>query len=244
MSAVGPILVATVSIVAGWLLGGWGAGLVNASLGRTRMDPLVRSLAVHTVRPAVMAVAVIVAFHALHIDTGGLIALLAGAAAAVALGLKNTLRNVAAGALLLSLRPFNLGDTVEVASVRGTVRELGLWATVIETEDGQLVMLLNDGVLHGPVRNLTRKGAWRVEATVPVPRDLDFDAAANSLLRAVAADERFAKTPAPQVLASAVASDHLDARVRAWTAPTATFADPESAESALRLLLDRALRET
>jgi len=157
MSAIVWAIISAVAIVVGsWFVGGWAAGLVGALLGRTRIDPLVRSYLVRLTRPVMVGLAGVAALSRLGVDIRVLLALLAAAALAVGLGLQGTVANLVAGAILLSRRPFNVGDTVEVAGVTGRVRSVGVYAIVLEEEDGTHTSLTNAAVMAQPIRNKSR----------------------------------------------------------------------------------------
>jgi len=157
MSAIAWAIFSAVLIVAGsWFIGGWAAGLMGAVLTRTRIDPLVRSHLVRLTRPLVVGLAGVAALSQLGVDIRVLLALLASAALALGLGLQSTVANLVAGAVLLSRRPFNVGDTVEVGGITGKVREVGIYAVTLEEADGVVTSVTNAIVMARPIRNKSR----------------------------------------------------------------------------------------
>jgi small conductance mechanosensitive channel len=157
MSAIAvAVLSAAAIVVAAWFVGGWAAGLFGAVLSRTRIDPLVRSYLTRLTQPVVLALAGVAALAQLGVDIRVLLALLAAAALALGLGLQATVAHLTAGAILLSRRPFNVGDTVEIAGITGTVREIGVYAVTLQEADGTLTSLTNGLVTGAPIRNKSR----------------------------------------------------------------------------------------
>jgi small conductance mechanosensitive channel len=147
------LVYAAVLLGAGFLVGGWLAGVARFTLDRTRLDPEVRYLVVLAIRPVVIVLAVIAALESLGVALDGVVIVLGAAALSVGLAMRETLSNAAAGALLLSHRPWRLGDEVEAAGERGTVVETTLFTTTLKTPGGVVVTLANRLVLDAPMRN-------------------------------------------------------------------------------------------
>ncbi len=151
-----------------WLAGSWLAGVVNAALARTRTEPLLRVAVVRALPIAVVALGLIAALSALGVDTRGLLIVLAALGLALALALRDPLTDVVCGSLLLSARPYALGDRLNVAGVQGSVREIALLNTVLETEDGARVLVRSARIWAGPLE--VRRPAPRLPAE-PVPAE-------------------------------------------------------------------------
>jgi len=92
------------------------------------------------------------------VNTASLIALVGAAGLAVGLALKDTLSNIAAGIMLLILRPFKSGDFIEFGSTQGTVKEINLFTTVLETIDGLYIASPNSVLWGNNIKNFTRNG--------------------------------------------------------------------------------------
>jgi small conductance mechanosensitive channel len=203
-------------VVGGWLLGSWGAGFVGALLARTRLDPLVRDLIRSAIFPLVMVVSVAAALEKLGAFSGGVAAVLGTVGLGLVLALQGTLSNVAAGTVLLSVRPFNIGDEVELEGVGGRLASLGLFAISIETDDGQIVTVLNTKVLLSLIRNHSRNSLRRVEAVVPIPRLAWQDSMVEEALALAADDPRVLVSPPPRAVVDEVGLDRVVLKVRVW----------------------------
>lgn len=220
-SIVKSIVYAAFLLAAGWVASAPAGGAVGALLARTGLDPLVRNLLRSAVRPLVLLIAAVAALEVVGANAGGLLAVLAGGAVAVGLGLKGSLSNVASGALLLSIRPFNIGDQVELGGVIGIVRSLGLFTVTLECADGQFVTLVNDRVLQAPIRNHTRKGERLVEVELLVARSGGIDAPVEAAVVIAGQDARISRTPPPVVEVLDATATHVRLVVRAWAPSTA-----------------------
>jgi small conductance mechanosensitive channel len=136
---------------AGLLVSSWLAGIARIALDRARLDPVVRELVVAAVRPVVLLIAVIAALESIGVELDALVALLAVAGIAVALAAQGTLANGVAGGLLLTLRPFRVGDEVTLGGVSGTVVDSNLFATTLKATDGSTITVPSRLILDQPM---------------------------------------------------------------------------------------------
>lgn len=136
---------------AGMLVGSWLSGLVRSALDRQRVDPEVRELLASLVRPLVTTVAVVAALESLGVDLRAVIALIVVAGLTLGAAVWQTLANAASGALLFNLRPFRLGDLVDVAGLHGTVVHIGWFATTLKQPNGDVITVTNRLITAAPV---------------------------------------------------------------------------------------------
>lgn len=176
------LVVAILILVAGFAVAGWIARLIGRGLGATtQVDATVRAPLIAAVRYLVIVFALIIALGQVGVQMTSLLAVLGAAGLAVGLALQGTLSNIAAGIMLLWLRPFRIGDYIETSSVSGYVREIGLFVCHIETFDGVFVFAPNSTLWNVWMRNHSRAGARLVAWSVTLPRTLAFDEVAGAL---------------------------------------------------------------
>ena len=150
------ILSAVAILVSAWFLSGWVAGVVRALLTQTRLDPVVRDHLVNVVRPLIITVGIVAGLSQIGVDIRVLLALLAAFAIALGLGMREIMANIFAGASLLTRRPFNVGDMVEVAGISGIVQTVSMSVVVIQEIDGTQTTITNAQVMSAPIRNKSR----------------------------------------------------------------------------------------
>lgn len=150
------------------------------------------------------------------VNTASLITVLGAAGLAIGLALKETLGNIAAGIILLFMRPFSIGDYVDCSSVSGTVREIGLFTTTLCTADGLYVSVPNGAILGQPIRNYTRNGTRRMDITVGISYSDPLDRGIAILKELVMNDEMVLKTPVPEVMVQDLADNSVVLQVRVW----------------------------
>ncbi|VVD73329.1 mechanosensitive ion channel protein MscS [Pandoraea eparura] len=178
------------------------------------LKPLIQSVVLWSVR-IVTLVAVLAQFG---VQTASIIAVLGAAGLAIGLALQGTLQNIAAGTMLLVLRPFRNGDYITAgASVAGTVDEISLFTTTLTNADGIYVCVPNNQIWGQPITNFSRNATRRMEVTVGIALDDDLDAAITALRARVAEDARVLDKPAPEVMVKQVGDSAVIVNVRVWS---------------------------
>lgn len=110
---------------------------------------------------------------------------------AIGLALQGTLSNVAAGVMLIVLRPFRIGDSIEAAGFIGMVEEVGLFATVIRTEDNRIITVPNKMLSDAPIINASRLPLRTTQTVaIQIPYNADLDRALDILKRVAAAQAK------------------------------------------------------
>ena len=213
------LLVAVLILIIGWwassLLGRWVRAVAERS---SRIDrtiiPMLRVTGVWAVRICTL-IAVLARFG---VQTTSLIAVLGAAGLAVGLALQGTLQNIAAGIMLLILRPIRTGEWVSLSSgTSGTVDEIGLFITRILQDDGIVVMLPNSTVWGATITNYSRHARRRLDLPVIVNYGDDLDAAIELIAKVVAAHPLSEADPAPLVMASEYKDSGTALNVRVWS---------------------------
>ncbi len=157
-------------------------------------------------------------------QTTSILTVLGAASLAVGLALQGALSNVAAGVMLLILRPYRVGDTVELGGRDGKVRKLDLFTTELLAFDGLSLVVPNSKVLGDMIINYTTSGRRRMELHFGIDYEDDVDLALETLLRCAAEDERVLKDPAPWAKVTALNDSTVQVTLRAW-ASAAVFVD-------------------
>lgn len=163
-------------------------------------------------RPAsvVYAIGLIIVLDIFGVNTNSIIALLGAAGLAVGLALKDTLCNIAAGIMLLILRQFRVGHFIECGVYTGTVKEIGLFTTILETIDGLYLSMPNSSLWGTPIKNFTRNGKRRMDLVVGISYGDSIDKGFEVLKEIVEAESRFLKDPGPQVMVQALGDSSVN----------------------------------
>ena len=184
----------------------------------SRVDRLDRTLVpimAALVRYAGLTLTIVITLGNFGVETTSIIAVLGAAGLAVGLALQGTLSNVAAGLMLLFLRPFRIGDWVEAAGVSGSVREIGLFTTTIDTFDNVYISIPNSSIWSSNIINHARYGTRRMDLDIGIGYDSSLDTAETALM-SLAADPRVLSDPAPRFLVVSYGDSAIKVRLRAY----------------------------
>ena len=213
------VLEAVAILVIGWTMAAVLGNSVRRAAERSgRIDrtivPMLRATVVWAVRVFTL-VAVLARFG---VQTTSLIAILGAAGLAVGLALQGTLQNIAAGIMLLILRPIRAGEWASLSSgTAGTVDEIGLFLTRILQDDGIVVMLPNSTVWGSTITNYSRNTRRRLDLPIIVNYGDDLGAAIELVRKVVAAHPSAETSPAPIVKASEYKDNGTLINVRVWS---------------------------
>jgi small conductance mechanosensitive channel len=165
----------------------------------------------------VLLVAAIVACLGIFgIDTTTFAAVLGAAGLAVGLAFQSTLSNFAAGVMLLTFRPFTVGDFVQVGGMAGTVKEIGLFTVTIDTLDNRRLIIPNAKVTDGSIENVTANDFRRVDIDVGVAYDADLSQVRKTLEAAAETIEGRDAKRGHQVFLKGLGDSSVDFQVRVW----------------------------
>ena len=139
---------------------------------------------------------IITVIGVLGIETSSFIAIFASAGVAIGMALSGTLQNFAGGVLILLLKPYKVGDYIEFGELKGTVREIQIFNTVINTYNNDRIVIPNGGLATGSLKNFSAEPYHRVEWRVGISYGDDVDMARKVALDILTADERIVHTDA------------------------------------------------
>ncbi|MGD0189744.1 MAG: mechanosensitive ion channel domain-containing protein [Rhizomicrobium sp.] len=211
------LVAAIIILILGWLLAGWAARGTAMWLARLhQFDDTLKPLAASLVRYAILLVTIIAVLERFGVETTSLIAVLGAAGLAIGLALQGTLSNVAAGAMLLLLRPFRVNEAITAAGQSGVVREVGLFTTILIGADQSYISVPNAAIFSGAIVNASREPTTRINFAIPIDIASDVDVAEEIVMDILASDGRVLKFPPPRSGTSAVREYAVDVLVRFW----------------------------
>lgn len=162
-----------------FFIGRWIANKVGdvarGAMRKSNMDDTLVSFLGTLVSTGLLIFVILAALGALGVETTSFAALIAGAGLAIGAALNGTLANLASGVMLLIFRPYHVEDLVDVAGgIVGTVEELGIFNTVVNSLENKRVIVPNSHVTAGPITNLSTNDVLRVDTVIPVGYDQDL----------------------------------------------------------------------
>lgn len=213
-----PLIVAAVILVIGWTVSIVAGRAVRKLATRSnRIDPTIVPMA-HTVTVWAIRIVVLIAVLArLGVQTASIIAVLGAAGLAIGLALQGTLQNIAAGIMLLALRPLRAGESVSVVGkADGTVEEVGLFLSRFRQADGTQVTLPNSLVWGNAIINFSRNGSRRIEVQIGILYGQDISLALSTLRAMIESHSLALAAPAPTVFVGESRLNTVMLVVQAW----------------------------
>lgn len=188
--------------------------LLRRVLGKTTLEQRVSKYIVSTVRFVLWVVTVLIVAQQLGIPVTSLVALFSVISLAVSLAVQNVLANVAGGLVLLVTKPFTVGDYIDTPSGEGTVREMSLTYTFLETMEGQRLAVPNSTLSSGKITNYSTLATRRLQHKITA----SYDGATADVRRAcLTAVGRTANVLAEVVYVSSYGESSIEYIVRCWT---------------------------
>ena len=181
LKALGAIVV----FVAGRWLINMATGLLGAGMTRQKLDPTVQRYLVSFISVALNIILVVAILGYFGVETTSFAALVAGAGVAIGAAWSGLLGNFASGIFLLVLRPYQVGDYVAIGGIEGTVVELGLFGTTINTPDNVKTIVGNGKIMGGDIKNFTAHPFRRVDLAAQLAGSADVHKAMAFLKEAV-----------------------------------------------------------
>jgi small conductance mechanosensitive channel len=211
------ILGAIILLIVGWVTASLISRWAYEGISRVRgIDETLARFFTNVVRYALLVLVFVTVLGQFGVQTASIIATLGAAGLAVGLALQGTLQNIAAGIMLLVLRPFRVGEYIETSSVTGTVLEFGLFATELKTGDGLYRLAPNSILWNTPITNYSRQPTRQNDLKISITHKDDLDLAMETLMKLATADKRVLKTPAPSVFIDSLSDSAVSMTLRYW----------------------------
>lgn len=213
------LLYAVIIFVVGKFLARLVTRLVEQAMVKARIDPSIASFTKSLMYFGVMIFVVIACLNKLGIETTSFIAIIGAAGLAIGLALQGSLANFAAGVLLLLFKPFKVGDFVEAGGKLGTVEEIQVFNTILDSPDNRRMIVPNSKVTGDIITNFSDIKQRRIDLVFGVSYGDDLKKAKEALLRVVGSDPRILKDPPPVVAVFELGESSVNLVCRPWVKP-------------------------
>lgn len=212
-----PKIVAAIVI---FIVGRWIAkalvGLVRKALNKMQADAMLVKFLGNLVYVLLLTVVLLAALGKLGVQTTSFIAILGAAGLAIGLALKDSLSNLAAGVMVVLFRPYKVGDFVEAGGVSGSVEEVQIFTTVLNTPDNKKVIVPNGQIVSGTITNYSAHATRRVDMVFGCSYEDNVGEVKEVLKGIVDGDSRVLPDPAPLVVVKELADSSVNFAVRVW----------------------------
>ena len=210
------LLLAILTLVVGlWLVNRF-VGLLDHRLGRK--DPTLNKFLCGLISVVLKLMLFISVASMIGIETTSFIAVVGAAGLAIGLALQGSLANFAGGVLILIFKPFKVGDTIEAEGHLGSVEEIQILYTVVNTFDNKRIVIPNGSLSNATLTNVSVYDKRRCDMTFGIGYDDDIDKAKEVLQRLFEEDERSLSDPAPRICVGGLGDNSVDLMFRPWVA--------------------------
>lgn len=227
-------------LLVGWYVANWTRDKIRGGLDRPEVDRTLTKFAGNFAYYGIFLLTIFAALNTLGVQTASFVAVLAAVGFAIGLALQGTLANFAAGVMLLLLRPFGVGDYVEVAGETGVVRDLSLFFTHLTTRDNRRIIVPNGDIFGSTIENTFAHDVIRVGCEVGTDYPADIDATREVLLDAARTVEDRVEEKGVQAALTGLGGSSINWEVRVWAKPDDYFRLHQELRRAVKYALDDA----
>ncbi|MEO9971524.1 MAG: mechanosensitive ion channel domain-containing protein [Hyphomonadaceae bacterium] len=215
LKAIGAFIVLIIGLrLAKWL----GRMVRDTAHKQDALDNTIGSFAGSVVQWVITAAVVIATLQVFGVQATSFVAILGAMTLAIGLSLQGALGNIASGVMIMLFRPYKIDDFIELAGVKGTVRDINLFQTVLARADNVKIMVPNTQAISGVIKNYSGYPTRRIDTVFSIDYADDMDKA-QSVIKACVTDEpRILAEPEPFIHVTALSPSSVDITVRVWVA--------------------------
>lgn len=190
--------------------------MLDRLFSRRKIESSLRQFLHNMANVAMSLMLILSVVQTLGVNVTSILALFASATLAIGMALSGTMQNFAGGVMILLLKPYRVGDFISAQGQSGTVKEIMLFSTCIETPDRQTIYIPNSSISTAIIDNYSVSDLRRADVTVSISYGDDVDVARAEIMALIKADSRILTEPAPAVIVSALAESSVNLSVRMW----------------------------
>jgi small conductance mechanosensitive channel len=214
------VIYAIVIFVVGRWLAKTVSRIIEKGMNKTNVDNTLSSFARHLIYASILVFFIVAAMSKLGIETASFTVVVGAAGLAIGLALQGSLSNFAAGVMLIIFKPLKVGDFVEIAGTKGTVTEVEIFNTIINTPDNVRTVIPNSHVTGANILNYTANGTRRVDMVFGISYGDDIRKAKLVIEGILAKETRILPEPKPVIGVLQLADSGVNIAVRPWVKVT------------------------
>ncbi len=211
------LLAAVLVLVIGRVLIKWVVKILGKTQFAKRTDATVVRVMMNFITSALYVLLIVTIVSILGVPMASLVAVIASAGVAIGLALQGALSNLAGGIMIMILRPFHIGDWVDIDGDAGTVKDVGIFYTTLNTGDNKVITIPNGTVMNSTIINTSVNDTRRVDLVFGVAYGSNVEKVKAILLEEAGKHELALKDPAPFARLTKQNDSSLDFTLRVWT---------------------------
>lgn len=210
------IVGALITLIVGLWLAKMLSRILSKALKKKEIDETLRKFFVSLFKSALIIFVLISVAAQIGIETTSFVAIIGAAGLAIGFALQGSLSNFAAGIMLIIFRPFKAGEFIEAGGVTGSVEQVGIFITILNTPDNKKIFVPNSKLTGDNIINYSANDTRRVDMVFGIGYGDDIDKAKSVINSILENDTRILKEPAPQIVVSELADSSVNFNVRPW----------------------------
>lgn len=190
--------------------------LLELAMTKKKVDSSLKSFASSLLGSIMYLVLIIIVISTLGFQTSSLVAIIGAAGLAIGLALQGSLSNFASGILIIIFRPFSVGDFIEAGGFKGTVKEIQIFSTIMDTPDNKRIIIPNSQLSNNAIVNYTKNDVRRVDFVFSVSYDDNLRNAREIITKILSGHEKVLKDKDIFVRISEYADSSINFTARVW----------------------------
>lgn len=203
-----------------FFIGGYAIRFVNnlarKILMKREVEPTLVEFLCNVIFWALRIVLIIAVISKLGIESSSFVAILGAAGLAVGLSLQGSLANFAGGILIILFKPFKLGDTILAQNMEGTVIDIQIFVTQLQTDNNQVIFIPNGTLSNNTIINFSRKSTRRTDIPMVLPYHTSIPQARALILDVLAKNKAVLQQPSPAIIVKELTETGVKIAIRAW----------------------------
>ena len=210
------IAMAIVIFVLGRMVVGVIISMIGKIMSKSKYDPMLVDFLKSILNAILMLFVIVASLDQLGVDTTSLVAILGAAGLAIGLSLQDSLKNFAAGVMLLVFKPFRSGGFIEAGGTAGVVKKIGIFTSTMNTPDNKEIIVPNGKIYGDNIVNYSAMDTRRADMVFGIGYGDDLLKAKSVLEQLISEDERILEEPAPVVGVSSLGDSSVNFTIRPW----------------------------
>lgn len=210
------ILVSLLAVFIGFRVIKWMVNLLEKRMVKRNLDPTIINFTIPFTSLALKIGVIMSVIPLIGFKLTSFVAVIGGASFAVGLAFQGSLSNFAGGILLLTLKPFGVGDFIEVGSYKGKVKAISVFYTYLNTFDNKLIVIPNSKVSNDSLINYTANDIRRIDLVIGVDYNTKIDYMKETLLEVVRKDDDILNVPDPIIGLGEYGDSSINFHVKVW----------------------------
>ncbi len=210
------LLSAILILIVGHFIVKWISKVIVKAFEKINLDPTLEKFLQRLIYFGLIFLVIASAINALGINTASFAAMIGAIGVTIGLALQKNFANIGAGIVILILRPFKVGDYVEIGGVEGRVNLIGVFQTHILTNENNLTILPNSNIISTKIINYSKTKSKKISLQIKAQSIKDIDSLKQNILNVISTNPNILKSPPPSILTTSISPTTISFTASFW----------------------------